>query len=66
MNNELENTVEGLIHVSTIRDDHYVYDEDKLELIGERTNRHFKLGEKVIVKLTDANEMARTIDFELV
>ena len=43
---ELPNTVEGLVHVSTLRGDYYVFSESTYELIGERTNRHFRLGGK--------------------
>lgn len=63
---ELENTVEGLIHVTNMHDDHYDYYEDRFEMIGEHTRRSYKLGQKVYVRVLDTDRLQRTIDFELV
>ena len=63
---ELENTVEGLIRLENIKDDYYVYDENCMRLIGKRTNKIFKLGDKVKVKVVSANKLLRRIDFELI
>lgn len=62
---ELPNTIEGLVHVTSLRDDYYHYQEDTYELIGEVTNRHYKLGQKVKVRAVGVDRMVRTIDFEL-
>ena len=62
---ELENTVEGLVHISTLYDDHYDFIEDNLTLVGERTGRTFKLGQQVNVIVDSVDEQARTIDFIL-
>ena len=62
---ELDNTVEGLVHVSTLYDDHYEFVEENLTLVGERTGRIFKLGQPVKVILDSVDEQARTIDFIL-
>lgn len=61
---ELENTVEGLVHVVNMKDDHYEYIESSYELVGERTNNVYKLGEKVLVRLIGVDRLQRTIDFE--
>jgi ribonuclease R len=63
---ELPNTVEGLVHVTALRDDYYHYQEDTYELIGEATNKHYKLGQQVFVRVTDVDRLLRTIDFALV
>ena len=63
---ELENAVEGLVHVSTLRDDHYNFIEDNLTLVGEHTGRVFRLGQQVRVCLEAVDETVRTIDFSLV
>ena len=63
---ELENIVEGLIHVTNMHDDHYDYYEDRFEMIGEHTRRSYKLGQKVYVRVLDTDRLQRTIDFELV
>ena len=62
---ELENTVEGLVHVSTLTDDYYHYQEDQLTLVGEHTGRSFRIGQAVDVVVTRANVDARQVDFEL-
>ena len=63
---ELENTVEGLIRLENMKDDYYVYDENQMRLIGKRTNKIFKLGDRVKIKVVSANKLLRRIDFELV
>ncbi len=62
---ELPNTIEGMIHVTDLRDDYYQYVESSYEMIGERTGRCFKLGQFLKVKCTAADKFMRTIDFEL-
>ena len=63
---ELPNTVEGLVHVNTLRDDYYVFDQETYELRGEMTKKVYKLGDKVCVRVADADKMLKTVDFELV
>ena len=63
---ELPNTVEGLVHVNTLRDDYYVFNQESYELCGEMTKKVYKLGDKVSVRVADADKMLKTVDFELV
>ena len=63
---ELPNTIEGLVHVTNMTDDHYDYYESSYELAGERTGKVYKLGQTVRVRVIDTNRMMRTIDFEIV
>ncbi len=62
---ELENTVEGLIRFENLGDEYFIYDENKKILIGERTNKIYKIGDKVKIKVIKANKLLRQIDFEL-
>ncbi|HWR28844.1 MAG TPA: ribonuclease R [Negativicutes bacterium] len=62
---ELENSVEGLVHVSSLDDDYYQYMEDQHCLIGERLKKRYRLGDAVTVRLISANPANRTIDFTL-
>lgn len=62
---ELENTVEGLVHISALEDDYYVYDEKHHCLIGERTRKIYRLGDTVRIKVLGASLAKRTIDFVL-
>lgn len=63
---ELENTIEGLVHVSYLTDDYYHYHEKQYAMIGERTGRVFRLGDTVEVRVAQVNVDERTIDLELV
>ncbi len=62
---ELPNTVEGLIRVSELKGDYYIFDEEKLELAGETTNTRYKLGQKVKILVAGTDRMTRTVDFAL-
>lgn len=63
---ELESTVEGLIRFENMGNEYFIYDEDRKTLIGERTNRIFKIGDQVKVRVIEANKMLRKVAFELV
>ena len=63
---ELPNTIEGLIHVTNLYDDHYNYIEDSYEMVGEHTGKTYKLGQTVTVRVIGTSKVERTIDFELV
>ena len=63
---ELPNTIEGLIHVTNMYDDHYNYIEDRYEMVGEHTGKTYKLGQEVKVRVIGTDRLQRTIDFELV
>ncbi|AKN33394.1 ribonuclease R [Clostridium carboxidivorans P7] len=63
---ELPNTIEGLVHISSLDDDYYVYDEKHLSLIGERTKNIYKLGDEAKIKVSKVDMFAHEIYFELV
>jgi len=60
---ELPNTVEGMIHISNMYDDYYFYNNEKYQLIGEKTNKIYNLGEKIKVKVHKTDRIQKTIDF---
>lgn len=62
---ELDNGIEGLVHVSSMDDDYYQYIEDQYCLLGERTKKMYRLGDPVKVVLSKVNPDERTIDFVL-
>lgn len=62
---ELENGVEGLVHVSTMDDDYYQFDENIYALIGERTKKTYHIGDAVEIVVLKANIVERTVDFAL-
>ncbi|NMB36279.1 MAG: ribonuclease R [Firmicutes bacterium] len=61
---ELDNTVEGLVHVTGLEDDYYNFDEKKYALIGERTKKVFRLGDRLRVRLEKVDLELRTIHFK--
>lgn len=63
---ELNNTVEGLVHVSYMTDDYYRYDERHFAMIGERTGKVFRIGDEITVRVVNVNKEERAIDFEIV
>lgn len=63
---ELENTVEGLVHVSKLPGDFYYYKEDTFEMVGEMTGRAYKLGMPVKIKVAGADKLTKTVDFDLI
>lgn len=60
---ELPNTIEGLIHVNELRGDYYIFDEERMELVGELSKITYKLGQKIRVRVTGTDRLAKTIDF---
>ena len=62
---ELENTIEGLVHVSSMLDDYYFHDEKHHCFIGEKKRRVFKLGDEIKIRVAKVNIDERTIDFAL-
>lgn len=62
---ELPNTVEGLVHVNSMKGDYFSYDEKNYELVGQATGRTYKLGQKLKVEVAFADRFNRTIDFVL-
>jgi ribonuclease R len=60
---ELENTIEGLVHIQSLEDDYYEFDAASMRLTGKNTRKEFRLGQKVRIKVKGANKAQRTVDF---
>ena len=63
---ELENTIEGLVHVSYMTDDYYRFDDRQMMMIGEHTGKQFRIGAEVTVRVVAVKPEESAIDFELV
>ncbi len=63
---ELDNLVEGLVHVNNLKGDYYEYVPDLLSLIGKSTKKTYRIGDKVTVRCINANKETALIDFEIV
>lgn len=63
---ELENTVEGLVHISNMIDDYYVYDNERKELFGQGSNKVFKIGDLVKIRVANVSIAKAEIDFVLI
>lgn len=62
---ELENTVEGMVHVTNLYDDRYYYREESFDMAGADTGKVYKLGQRVKIRVLGADKKSRLIDFEL-
>ena len=60
---ELPNTIEGMVHIADIPGDYYYFEEEKYQMVGERTHRIFKLGQSIQVTVDAVDKLLRTIDF---
>jgi len=63
---QLPNSVEGLVHISNMKDDYYEFNDRELLLIGQRTGNVFRIGQSVEVIVTKADKESYEIDFQLV
>ena len=63
---QLENTVEGLIRFENMDEEEYfIYDDANKILRGEKTNKTYKIGQKIKVEVISANKLTRNVDFKL-
>ena len=62
---ELPNTCEGMVHVNSMTDDYYIFDEKKLRLTGERGGKTYALGDRISIVVTAADKLTKTIDFRV-
>jgi len=63
---ELPNTIEGLVHMSSLDDDYYVFDERHLTLVGERTKKMYKLGEEVRIIVSKVDLASHEVYFDII
>ncbi|MCQ2495347.1 MAG: RNB domain-containing ribonuclease [Lachnospiraceae bacterium] len=60
---ELPTTVEGNVKIEKIEDDFYIFDDQHYMLVGSRTHKELKLGERIKVKLIAVDKLTRSIEF---
>ena len=64
---EIEPTkIEGMVSLREIRSDFFEFDEERYRLVGKRTHKIFRLGDKVRIRVKNANLEQRLLDFELI
>ena len=63
---ELDNTIEGLIRYENLGNEYFIYNEERREAIGELSHKVYKIGDKVKIRVADANKLLRRIDFEII
>ena len=63
---ELPNTIEGLVHITDLDDDYYIYDEQRLMLIGQRTKNIYKLGDSLKVLCSRVDIDNREVFFDII
>ena len=57
--------IDGLVHVTALKDDYYKYEQHKLKLIGKRTGTKYQFGEPIEVIVANVDLDKRRIDFSL-
>jgi len=62
---ELENTVEGLVRIDSLKGDHFIYNKDLNTIFGKNSKSKYMYGDKVIVKVIKASKETAQIDFEI-
>ena len=62
---ELENGVEGLVHISSLTDDYYDYVDGQYALIGQHLGHRYRLGDQVEIQVLQVDVSERKIDFVL-
>ncbi len=62
---ELQNTVEGLVHTTELKDDYYEFNEDMMILVGKRKKRVYQLGDLLEVELIRASKADSNVDFKI-
>ena len=63
---QLENTVEGLIRFENmVEDEYFIYDDVNKILRGEKTNKVYKIGQKIKVEVVAASKQTRNVDFKI-
>ena len=62
---ELPNLIEGLVRMDDLTDDFYTYSEETFSLVGRKNKRGYRLGDKVKIKVKNANKEEKTIDFTI-
>jgi ribonuclease R len=60
---ELESTVEGLIRFENLGDDYFAFNEEQKTLVGERSGKTYKIGDKINIKVIGASKLTRRVDF---
>ena len=63
---ELDNLIEGMVHVSALKGDYFTYIPEMFAMVGKSTKKKYTLGDEVVVKLVGASKATQNIDFELV
>ena len=63
---QLENTVEGLVRFEDMGNEYFIYNEEKKQLIGEKTNIVYHIGKKVKVKVIAASKALAQVDFSII
>ena len=63
---EKETKSEGMIRVKDLRDDFYIFNEKKLELVGQKRKKIYRLGDRIKIKVKSVNLEKKNIDYVLI
>ncbi len=63
---QLDNLIEGLVHINNMKDDYYIFNEVSMSLFGQRSKKRYRIGDKILIKVKSASKEQATIDFEII
>jgi len=63
---ELSTGARGLVHVTRLPNDYYIFNEKTMSLVGKRTKQTYRLGEQVKIRVASSDPEARLINFEII
>ena len=62
----IENKCEGMVRISDIKGDYYIFDEKEYAVVGEKTKKTYTLGDEVVVMVKNSDLIKRHLDFSLI
>lgn len=62
----IKNKCEGMVRIKDIKDDYYIFDEEKYAVVGQSSKNVIQLGDTVVVKVKNTDLERKHLDFHLV
>ena len=63
---EMQTGCEGMVPLRTLKDDYYSLDKAEMALIGRKTGKKYRIGDKIKIKVTNADMDRQIIDYEII
>jgi len=63
---ENDSLAEGMVRLRDLRDDYYEFDKETYSMVGRKTKKRISLGDKIKIKVTNANVERKLIDYVII